>query len=72
LQWSKPHGQIDKVSVCPLLTLTGETMEIETRVCMYDTAELLDNDIRLLAPVNPLHPLWDDVRDDWLRDWQVE
>jgi hypothetical protein len=60
------------VSVCPFLTLTGETMEIETRVCMYDTAELLDNDIRLLAPVNPLHPLWDDVRDDWLRDWQVE
>jgi hypothetical protein len=60
------------VSVCPLLIFTGETMEIETRVCMYDTAELLDNDIRLLAPVNPLHPLWDDVRDDWLRDWQVE
>jgi hypothetical protein len=47
-------------------------MEIETRVCMYATEELLDNDIRLLAPVNPLHPLWDDVRDDWLRDWQVE
>ena len=49
-------------------------MEIETRVCMYESIqqEILDNDIRLLAPVNPLHPLWDDVRDDWLRDWQVE
>jgi hypothetical protein len=34
--------------------------------------ELLDNDMRMLAPQSPFHPLFDDVRHDMLRDWQVE
>lgn len=47
----------------------------ETR-CSYEhysleAADKLDNDVRLLAPVSPLHPLYDDVREDWFRDWQV-
>jgi len=45
----------------------------ETRVCFYDAPmdEILDNDSRLLSPVSPFHPLWDDVQHAWLRDWQV-
>jgi hypothetical protein len=33
--------------------------------------EHLDNEARLLAPTSPLHPLFDDVRYEWLRDFQV-
>jgi hypothetical protein len=49
-------------------------LELEARVSMYDVIqdELLDNDIRMLAPQSPFHPLFDDVRHDMLRDWQVE
>jgi|APGre2960657373_1045057.scaffolds.fasta_scaffold538979_2 hypothetical protein len=50
-------------------------LEFETRFCMYEAVlqdELLDNDIRMLAPQSPFHPLFDDVRHDMLRDWQVE
>ena len=48
--------------------------EFEPRFCMDDAPlndDPLDNDCRLLAPVSPLHPLYDDIRHDWLRDWQV-
>jgi hypothetical protein len=38
----------------------------------YDLDDNLDNDARLLNPCSPLHPLWDDVRGDFLRDWQVD
>jgi len=50
-------------------------LEFETRFCMYEAVlqdDLLDNDIRMLAPQSPFHPLFDDVRHDMLRDWQVE
>jgi hypothetical protein len=45
----------------------------EMRICFYavPTDEQLDNDCRLLAPVSPFTPLWDDVQAVWLRDWQV-
>jgi hypothetical protein len=48
-------------------------IEFETRFCMYDAPhdDTLENDCRLLAPTSPLDPLFDDVRTDWLRDWQV-
>jgi len=32
------------------------------------TDDVLDNCFRLLNPCSPLHPLWDDVRHDFLRD----
>jgi hypothetical protein len=49
-------------------------LDFETRICMYEDVQLhlLDNDVRMLAPQSPFHPLFDDVRDDMLRDWQVE
>ena len=49
-------------------------LEFEARFCMYEAVQwqLLDNDVRMLAPQSPFHPLFDDVRDDMLRDWQVE
>jgi hypothetical protein len=49
-------------------------MEFQTRLCTDDEIcydDPLDNESRLFAPVSPLHPLWDDIRRDWLRDWQV-
>jgi hypothetical protein len=49
--------------------------EIDARYAFYDAPHqesTLDNDARLLTPVSPLHPLWDDVRRDWMRDWLIE
>jgi hypothetical protein len=48
--------------------------EFESRFMFYDPPhhnDTLENDCRLLAPTSPLHPIFDDVRIDWLSDWQV-
>lgn len=34
-------------------------------------ADELDNEFHLLHPQAPYHPLWDDIRREFLRDWQV-
>jgi hypothetical protein len=34
-------------------------------------AEYLENEMRMLNPTAPYDIMWNEIRRDWLRDWQV-
>jgi hypothetical protein len=52
------------------LTMLGYKMAYHhTTETQY--AEYLENEMRMLNPTAPYDIMWNEIRRDWLRDWQV-